>query len=316
MPKIVVRHSELADFRQCPLKHRLKWIDGWEGEGASPASRLGTAIHYVLAQRYRRIRDQQKRFGYGDWARFIREGSDYPDRMEMLAQIYEATWEATEAAIHDQNLDEEAAETLRWMVQGYVEQHGVDVDWQVLAVETNLVVPFIEPTGKTSTRYDFSYHVDLAVLDHSLGGRVCIVDHKSTKRVLGQDDVDLMDQFGMYVWAWWRRTGQHAVPICNQIRTEMLKRAMALPERYERTRSFRTLTEMQNIAADALRTVKAAYSKSNREAPYSAPDARQCGWKCDFKEVHLAIRKDPRGIDAAPSVLTARGFHVEKEKSY
>lgn len=315
MPKITLRHSELADFRQCPLKHRLRWIDGWESPTQSGPSRLGSAIHAILAARYLAIKGQQEHFGYADWAIWIREGSDYPDAAEMRTQIGEATWEAFADAADACDLDEEARDLLRWVIDGYVDLHGVDSDWQVLLVETDLTVPFVEPSGKTSTHYDYQFHADLVVYDWSMKHPL-LVDHKSTARMLGQDDVDLSDQIGLYCWALTRKGYRHPVPVINQVRTERLQRAMVPQERFRRIFSYRTRIELDNIAADALLVAKAIHSKANQQAPFSSPDPRQCGWKCEFVDTHLAIRKSPQGLDAAPAVLTARGFTVQKEKQF
>lgn len=312
MPKITLRHSELADFRHCPLKHRLRWLDDWEAERSSDASRLGSAFHAVLAARYLAIQRQQTDLGYQNW----REAAQLPEEMDPNSAFVEAaTWQAFVDAADALDLNAEGRDTLEWMVEGYIEQYGVDPDWQVVLVESDLTVPFVEPSGKTSTRYDYQFHADLVVYDHGMK-QTLLVDHKTTGQLLGQDDIDLSDQFGLYCWALTRLGYKHPIPVCNQVRTKKLQRAMAPSERYLRIHSFRTEIEMGNIAADALRTAKAIHSKANLDSPYSSPDPRQCGWKCEFVDTHLAIRKSARGLDIAPAMLAARGFTRKIDKEF
>lgn len=303
MSRIVVRHSEIKDGRQCPLKHRLRWIDGWVSPTFSDASLLGTAWHAVLQARYETIRAQQQRLGYVDWRQQVME---YPDS---VAPIDEATY--AEALEWTRDLSGQQHDTLTWMIDGYIERFGADPDWEVLLVEADPTVPLVEPSGKPSKRFSLQIHVDLAVQDWSMGGKVLTVDHKSTAQPLGQHDVDLDDQFGLYMWALWRLGYDVLAPVCNQAKTKILQRAQTIEERFVRINSYRSQVEMTNIAADALRTAKRLYSAANLEEPDSAPNPRTCGWSCEFKEVHLQIRKSPFGRDVAPAALIARGFTRE-----
>lgn len=307
MTRIVVRHSELKDGRQCPLKHRLRWIDGWQQPEESAVQKLGTAWHAVLEQHYGLIRFQQQKLGYQQWARAARAGLQ-------LQEVADAGWQEVHDQCHvSKGLADEQHETLNWMYEGYLEFFGLDPDWKVLMVETDLTTPFIEPSGKPSRRFSYQFHADLVVRDWSMGGKVVVVDHKSTAQPLGQHDIDLDDQFGLYTWALGRLGYPVLAPICSQAKTKKLQRAMTLGERFTRINSYRTEVEQNNIAADALRTAKRLYSKANLTEPDSAPNPRTCGWSCEFKEVHLQIRRSPRGRDAARAALIARGFTKEEE---
>lgn len=311
MTRIVVRHSELKDGRQCPLKHRLRWIDGWQQPEESAVQKLGTAWHAVLEQHYGLIRLQQQKLGYQAWRRTVLEEARLDNvgsfHNEVIGQVWDFFNEVTET------LTEEQDATLRWMYEGYTELYGLDPDWEVLMVETDLTTPFIEPSGKPSRRFSYQFHADLVVRDWSMGGKVVVVDHKSTAQPLGQHDIDLDDQFGLYTWALGRLGHPVLAPVCSQAKTKKLQRAMTLGERFTRINSYRTEVEQNNIAADALRTAKRLYSKANLTEPDSAPNPRTCGWSCEFKEVHLQIRRSPRGRDAARAALIARGFTKEEE---
>jgi hypothetical protein len=120
-------------------------------------------------------------------------------------------------------------------------------------------------------------------------------------------DIDLSDQFGLYTVAWRRLGRSIRGQLVNQAKTKPLKRAMTMEERFVRTPSIRTAIELRNVELDAVRTIRAMLSPANVEAPYSAPDPRSCGWKCDFKEPHLKLRRMKPETDRA-KVLRAFGL--------
>lgn len=296
---IVVRHSELKDFRRCPLKHRMKWVEGWRTDHRSDASGIGTAWHAVMETHYNQIQYEQREFGgYASWRQemTVDPGSD-------LAGWEEAIWSAVEPTLRDLDTTGEQQELLQWMYEGYVELRGLDPDWEILGVEQ-------EMTLALSKRFTLQVHIDLTAIDHGLGpnGTLLAVDNKSTASPLGQQGIDLDDQFGLYSLVLSSHYGRHAVPVINQAKTKKLQRPMTLTERHDRRRSFRTKVELENIRRDALAALVAMHSTSNRIDPYSNPDPRTCDWSCEFLNAHIAARKDPRGLGVLDSLLPATGF--------
>lgn len=296
---IVVRHSEIQDFRQCPLKHRLSWVEGWydprrESGGARD---LGQVWHEVLKLRYRSIQDAQ-----------IQGASLDEDTIEeLVSRIIESA-------------HSDLRETLYWMYDGYVEQYGRDPELEILSVEQTLQVPFhdeddqplvIEVDGVRRPIL-YSWTTDVLARIRSMRG-VFVTDHKSTGQPLGQMDIDLSDQFGLYTVAW-RRFGKNVRgQMVNQAKTKVLKRPMTLEERFDRKYSIRTPAELRAIELDAVDTIYAMLSPRNRRRPYSNPDPRTCGWKCDFKEPHLRLRRntDPRKVNGI-----IRSFGLEKGNTH
>lgn len=278
---IVIRHSEIADFRQCPLKHRLGWTEGWHAPAreSGGARDLGSSWHEVMRVRYEAIKNGE-----------IDEA--------VLGEL--ASYEIEKA-------HSELRETLYWMYDGYVEKYGVDPDLEILSVEEILQVPFhdeddrplvIEVDGVRRPIL-YSWRTDVLARIRSLRG-IFVIDHKSTANPLGQVDIDLSDQFGLYTVAW-RRLGENIRgQYINQVKTAKLKRPMTLDERFDRKPSIRTPTELRAIELDAVDTIYAMLSPRNRRRSYSNPDPRTCGWKCDFKEPHLRLRRnaDPRKVYA------------------
>jgi hypothetical protein len=194
------------------------------------------------------------------------------------------------------------------MYDGYAEKWGVDPHWRVLFVEQTCTVPFTESTG-TRSRYRYQWTTDLLVQDMELPGEpLVVVDHKSTKNPIGRVDIDLDDQYGNYTWAW-RRFGKPVLmQVCNQAKTAKLKRPMTLEERFSRTPGYRTDRELVEIEQDTLAKAKASRSKANLQRPYSAVDPRVCSWKCDYVDVHLALRKGAVGWDRLDALMKMHGM--------
>lgn len=283
-PPIVVRHSEIQDFRQCPLKHRLSWTEGWHDpvREAGGARDLGGVWHEVMQIRYQCLRDAQV------------QGAPLDE--DMVADLVSHVIEAANSDLR---------ETLWWMYDGYVEKYGPDSDLEILSVEEVLSVPFhdeddrplvIEVDGVRRPIL-YSWRTDVLARSRTYRG-VVVVDHKSTANPLGQMDIDLSDQFGLYTVAWRRLGEKIRGQLVNQAKTAKLKRPMTMDERFSRTPSIRTPTELRNIELDAVDTIHAMLGERNRRRPYSNPDPRSCGWKCDFKEAHLRLRRnaDPNKV--------------------
>jgi PD-(D/E)XK nuclease superfamily len=289
MTVVTVRRSQLEAFRQCPLKHKLQWIDRWRPDSDSPASELGTDWHRVMAWHYGRI-----------WG--VQQSGTAEPRAERLheevAERIDLVWAQS---------DPERWEKLRWMYDDYVEKWGTDPQWLIQAVEVTQGIFLLDENFK-ETRFRFEWTTDLRVVDLSLSGEPQIViDHKSTKQPLGRADIDLDDQYGSYTMA--ERAAHHPVlmQVANQVKTEKLKRPMTLQERFVRINGYRTDRELRAIELDLLGVAEAAFPERPTRL-YSSPDPRQCGWKCDYTSAHLALRKGALGMDRIPTLMRAHGF--------
>lgn len=291
--KIEVRHSELRSFRVCPLMHKFEWRDLWAPEEDSIKAGIGVVWHAMMTAHYNEIKRQQ--------TAFLRHHDKLLGWRLDPVPVEDLAW----AAMEQYNPDDPTI--LEWMYEGYREQWGFDSNWLVLYVEEVQSVPFREPSGRPS-RYRYMWKSDLVVRDLSMRGRVLVVDHKSTSQPLRQTDVDLDDQFGLYVMGWLRKGLDVLAPVCNQVMAKRLVREMTLQERNARLYSYRTDVELHNIEQDALATAKAIYSKPNREYPYSAPDPRQCSWRCSYKEAHMALRKSKDPDQDLEHIMRSRGM--------
>jgi hypothetical protein len=283
MEEIVVSYSELDTFRQCPLKHHWAYKQRWRKPvNESSALAKGSLMHlvyethYQIMQKHERLSDQSQADALAEAAAAIR-----PLLMD------EKTGEQTENQ-----------ELVQWIYDGYVQRWGAESEYDIVGVEDAFRITLKDNEGNPS-RYQIKGKIDLVVRDRS-NGQLWVIDHKSGANLPNQLDLEIDDQFGLYVWAM-RESG---TPVMGAIHSaSRTTRNVAdypgytgksvpqsLDQRFSRTYLNRSDTELSSIALDAWATAANAYP--DVEMPlYSSPDPRQCGWKCDFKEIHLLARK-------------------------
>ena len=293
---IVVSYSELDAYRQCPLKHLWAYKERWKKPPApgSPLSR-GSLWHDVLEVHYLRLMElwEDKRINV----------NTNPHDKELIQEVVAEA----RAQLFDPDSGEyvsEDAELIDWMYEGHVEWYGLEPEWTPVAVEYPFQIPLLDEDGEPSD-YHIKGKIDV-ILRHNATGLLWVVDHKSAANLAGQQDLEIDDQFGLYVWAM-RQLGHRIVgSIHSAARTKRNTadypgykgklKPQTLESRFKRTLLNRSEEETDAVAHDAYATAVNAYPAPGRELPlYSAPNPRQCGWKCDFKEIHLMTRQ---GVDA------------------
>lgn len=307
----IISYSELDTYRQCPLKHMITYKERWKKPVrlGSPLAKgslwhIVMEVHYgVLMSRYQGVR------------REIPKGKD----AEVLAEARAAVMpyladEKTGAQDADQKL-------IQWMYEGYVEQWGVDRDWEILAIEYAFEIPLDDDEGNPSL-LAIKGKIDI-LARHRESGLVWIWDHKSGKDLPTEIALEIDDQFGLYSWAMHKlgysvggslhnaaRTQQNVGDLATEeelAKNKALKR-QTLDQRMKRTLLNRSKQECINLARDAWAAALNAYPPPDRKLPlYSSPDPRQCSWKCDIKEVHL-IARTGRDIH---NVLREYGFEQD-----
>jgi hypothetical protein len=280
---VTVSYSELSTFRDCPLKHALAYKQRWTKE-PQPGSALakGSLWHEVMAAHYGEIKAAQLAAKQDTGSTAI-PGDRHKELLEDCR-------DAVMPLLHEQGEMTEDQQLVLWMYDGYVEYYGIDPQWEIVAIEHRGVVPLLTDEGKKS-RFRLKIIIDLVVRDRPTG-KLHIIDHKSAKDLEKKQELDLDDQFGLYV-AGLRAMGRKVfMAVHSGARTYRLKdpTKQALEDRFRRTPMFRTDVELTNIMVDAWRTAKQAYSANNR-VPYSSPNPSQCKWKCDFLDAHLGARK-------------------------
>lgn len=274
---IIVSYSELDTFRQCPLKHALAYKQRWTKPVEDGPLAKGTLWHAVMETHYRTIREMSRRLS-GAQVENMTE--------EILAHALEQVRPLLQHA--QSGVSSEIQDLIEWMYHGYVAQWGVDSQWRIEATEHTIVVPLRNADGRP-TRFRLKAKIDLLVRDRATG-LLWVVDHKSGKDLPKTQELDLDDQFGLYTLLLNRVNRPVIGSIHNAARTYRTIKPQELGDRFSRTLMNRTKVELQNIEQDAWRTARMAYSAMN-EIPFSSPDPRQCGWKCNYRDPHLLARK-------------------------
>lgn len=288
MPKIqIVSYSELDTFRQCPLKHLLAYKQRWTKEKAEDSALgKGTFWHKVMeAHSLVLMRHQQ-------------------NPTERMSPQYErqilAEAKAAAAEIYLMGGKQTpTGELIEWMYEGHVQQYGIDREFTTLGVEVGFVVPLPWPNGKPS-HYHLKGKIDRLVRDAF--GQVWIIDEKSCGNLPNDFEMQIDDQFGLYWWAVNQLGFEVEGAIHAAARTtrnqadfpgyEGKSKPQTLEQRFQRYYLNRTKRELKALADDAFAVARNAYPPKALQLPlYSAPDIRQCGWKCDFKEAHLMLRE-------------------------
>lgn len=305
MEPIIVSYSELDTYRQCPLKHQLAYKERWrKDQGVGSALHKGSMWHKVLEDHYTVI--------MGLWDNKLIDMDADPFHAEYLEMCRAAT---RKHLINDETGDyiNEDAALVDWMYQGHVDHYGLDLEWTPLAIEFAFQLPLVNENGRPS-RYQIKGKLDM-VIKHNRTGLVWILDHKSGANLPNQMDLEIDDQFGLYTWAM-RQLGWPVVgSIHSAARTkrnladfpgyEGKSKPQTLEDRFRRTLLNRSAEEVAEVAKDAYAAARNAYPPKSKQLPlYSSPDPRQCGWKCDFKEIHLMGRQ---GIPYQESLETS-GF--------
>jgi hypothetical protein len=307
-PRRVVSYSEIDTWRQCPLKWVLGYKERWipPGGGGSIHTDRGTAFHSVLECRYTVIKSFQK-------------GTE-PKPFSPAAWVLVLQKARTAVVELIQTMDE--PELMQWMYDGYCEANDdADRYWWVEEVEGRKLMVLPHPTGGAS-RFVLKTKIDLVIRDMSkVGNPRIIVDHKSGTNLPSGRELDLDDQFGLYELTY-RLEGIPVLgTVYNAMRTKQnvadfpnysgKQKPQTLEDRHRRVWMKRSNNELKAIAVDAYWAIDTAYSAQTEKKPYSSPDPRNCGWKCDFSDPHVAARKMGMPV---PVLLVQTGYKQNFER--
>jgi RecB family exonuclease len=265
----VVSYSELDALKQCPLKAHLQYTERWTSSEPSKALDMGKVFHNALENHYNKLKD---------------EAEGKPADIGLTPE--DAFLEAEENIMNPEWL-----ETVRWMWEGYHEFYGSDPNWTVHEVESKEQLWLPTRTGRKS-EIDVKTKIDLLVTAHDAGGGLWLVDHKTCKDLPKQKDLDFDDQFGLYVWMYRKKGIPVRGVIHNAVRTYKLKRdPQPLEERFKRTYTVRTDTELDNIARETYEWFSTQHKPVDGELPRRSTNPDTCGWRCSYTEACLMSRK-------------------------
>lgn len=290
MPVRTVSYSELDTYRQCRLKHQLSYLELWDQDETPAPLARGTLFHSVMEEHYRSTQE----LGLG--AR---------NAMQRVLSVPDLLQEEGTASQTDEQM------LVEWVYRGYVERYAEqDEQWKIVAIEQP-VDSWLPTSRGTRSMVKLAGTADLIVRDQSAGGGLWVVDHKTCRYLPKGKDLDLEDQTGIYAWLLRKHGFNIRGAIYNHCRTNKLKtRELEMDERFKRSMTVRTDTELETVAVEAYELMMEAYRKRQRQDAPRSPDSERCGWKCSFTEACLVGRKggDMRGY------LEDTGFTQQETK--
>lgn len=200
--KLALSPSRANDYRQCPLKYRLRTIDQIP-EPSTVAQVKGTLVHAVLEQMHGWVRDERT----------------YPAAVKRLkptwAEMVEQDDELRELVPDDDLLD--FLIECRALLKGYfMMENPTGFDAAELEKFVQLIMP---PTVADSGAASVPLRGFIDRVDISPDGLVRIVDYKTGKKPGPRFQDEALFQMRFYALVWWRLTGE----IPTQLRLMYLK---------------------------------------------------------------------------------------------
>ncbi|HHU45391.1 MAG TPA: RecB family exonuclease [Actinomycetales bacterium] len=285
--------SRAGDYRQCPLKYRLRAIDRLE-EPSTVAQVKGTLVHAVLEELHA-------------WARPERT---YPAAVKRL----KPTWEGMVAADDSGELAElvPASDLMDFLVEcrgllkGYfIMENPAGFDAHEIEKFVQMVLGVdVEVDGGTGTGAGVGAGVGVGAgagagvgvggeaapgvpvrgfidrVDIAPTGEVRIVDYKTGKKPHPRFQNEALFQMRFYALVWWRMTGH----IPEQLRLMYLRAADDLTH-------SPTAAELERFEAE-LTTLWAAIVRDGRYGDFRPKKSKLCGW-CSFQELCPAFGGTP-----------------------
>lgn len=285
--KRVLSYSEISTYRRDPLLHHMLYVERWQ-----KPNREGTALsrgslwHKVLESHYRRL------------AYLQREDGVVTDSPEYRADLLDTVTPLFSGDVSGQTEDEELIE---WMYRGYLDLYGVDEQWEVLDVEKKFEEQLPMPDGSPSP-YWLKGRLDLVVRDRS-NGKVWVVDHKTGRSFPQLSELELMDQFAVYVWLV-KRAGLPVIgAVHNSCRTQRNRadypgytgklKPQQLTDRFVRNPINHSDDALESIVDDFVAVAINAYPEDvglDRLPLYSSPIPNRFGYEPDYLRAFLAAR--------------------------
>lgn len=256
--------SEVSTFRTCPHKHWLQYVEGWRPPKLNKPLAIGILWHEILEHHYRGIQAT---------------GDPADPGKEALTAIIELLNE--HGAKNPDHPQHEVGATCLWQYHGYRRWAAPrDYPWTIHEVEVEFEVPLPEVTTHLVGRIDL-------IVEYL--GHLYIVDHKSSRNLPNQKELELDDQTPLYVWA----VRQYGYPVRGAIlsysRTQQLKRPMNEDERFRRESIWRSDYELEVVVREAAQSIQMAYAPN--QAHERHPDPQMCKWRCPYLDPCLGGRK-------------------------
>lgn len=278
---IRVSYSQLSTFRQCPQKWYWSYVDGWRPKTPSFALSFGTLWHSVLEKHYQLLMHKAT-----------------PAEIGMAVGKLLGELDCTEIQL----------KMLEFMYGTYVCDFKMDEQWQIRAVEKRGFVylgdiPAVDRFGNPEKLVPvyLEWVADLIVFDHARHTHM-IVDHKSASSLTADKMLELSDQLPAY------QLGMAALKpdlkigaVAHNESRKPKMRADGTPPDSKVPWHQRVIIPahsaygLEMIRRNMLETVRLMQEMRIGYRPATdSPDESRCGWKCDYLDVHLMVRRGIR----------------------
>lgn len=184
-PLPIIRTSERSDFKRCEWQWWMRWRLGLTPERTKTALWFGTGWHRVMDARYPVGRKRGTR-------KAMRKAWDnYCGNTTRQMMVDGQSWDDAEFG--------DAKELGFLLIDAYIEEHGVDEQWEVLAVEKAFQIDVPHPTSPDVILAVYAGTVD-KVMRNILTGEIWLWDHKTARAFPDFRFLTLDDQPGSYLW--------------------------------------------------------------------------------------------------------------------
>lgn len=255
--------SRAGDYRQCPLKYRLRAIDKLP-EPSTVAQVKGTLVHAVLEHMHALPREERSYAGAVKRLKPTWQGMLDDDPSGELAEL------VPEEALMDFLIE------CRGLLKGYF----------IMENPTGFDAAEIEKFVQMTLGSDLADAPEVPVrgfidrVDVAPTGQVRIVDYKTGKKPHPRFQNEALFQMRFYALVWWRMTGH----IPEQLRLMYLKVADDLTH-------SPTAGELERFEGE-LADLWAAIVRDGEHGDFRPKKSKLCGW-CSFQELCPAFGGTP-----------------------
>lgn len=266
--KPAISPSRAADYKQCPLKYRLRTIDRLD-EAPSPAAVRGTLVHAVLEEIFElpaeeRTPEAARALVPGQWEALVAERPELAEMLLADEKLTEESWFAAAGKLTDRWFTLEDPSRLE------PAEREVKVEVEIDGLTLRGVVD----------------RVDVAP-----AGQVRVVDYKTGRTPGAGFEGKALFQMKFYGLVMWRRTGR----IPDLLQLVYLGDGTVI--RYEPDEADLLGLE-RNVKA-----VWAAIERAVAERDFRPNPSRLCSW-CDFKPLCPAFGGTPPEMPEVIEIAT------------
>jgi putative RecB family exonuclease len=238
--------SKLAAYEDCPRRYRYSYVDRPTPQKGPPWAHnsLGASVHTALKSWF---------------------DLPAPRRSTSLGPLLRRTW-VREGYVDEVQERQAYQRAMEWLTR-YVEE--LDPGFEPIAVERTVAAK--TPTLALSGRVD---RID------DIGGELVIVDYKTGRTGLGEDDARGSRAMALYAFA----AGKLFRRTCRRVELHHLPTGRIAAFEHTEASLERHLQRAEQTAADVAAAEKELAAGADPDQAFPATPGSLCGW-CDFRRV-------------------------------